>query len=440
MFFQNISRRNNFLNFQLLLIPISYIAGNLLLNLNIVILVLSVCFFFGTEIFKIRLNRTDKLVLLFFTYILLNGIYNNFYNFDFPESKSQNTILIKSIFYFRFFILYFALKFLIKLDIVNFKLLFLFYSACSLFVCFDLLYQYRFGVDIFGLEGGGRRLSGPFGDELIAGSYIQRFFIFSIFSLMLFIKPKKKWIFNFSLLLILIISVFGILISGNRIPLILFIMMLIILFFYLRQIRILLLSATIFIALLFSYLIKTDQNFNYHYGSFSDRSFEIITYLDEKISGKPIPVKNTYIKEFELGYATWQLNKLFGGGIKSFYWNCRSIDSPEMLRFGAGTKPNCNSHPHNYYLQILGELGIFGFILTISLFLSIIFKCLKKIHLNKKIDFQNKIIIPFFIIYIVEIFPFKTSGSFFTSVNSSFLFFIIAFIVGLSEYKSLKKN
>ena len=104
---QNISQRNNFLNFQLLLIPVSYIAGNLLLNLNIIILVLSVCFFFGTEIFKIRLNRTDKLVLLFFAYILLNGIYNNFYNFDFPESKSQNTILIKSIFYFRFFILYF---------------------------------------------------------------------------------------------------------------------------------------------------------------------------------------------------------------------------------------------------------------------------------------------------------------------------------------------
>ena len=38
--------------------------------------------------------------------------------------------------------------------------------------------QYYFGSDLFGFKGSGRRLAGPFGNEYIAGSYIQRFFIF----------------------------------------------------------------------------------------------------------------------------------------------------------------------------------------------------------------------------------------------------------------------
>ena len=106
--------------------------------------------------------------------------------------------------------------------------------------------------------------------------------------------------------------------------------------------------------------------------------------------------------------------------------------------FGGSNKANCNSHPHNYYLQILAELGIVGLFLTILLFLSIIFKSIKKIHFGENIQNERNIIVPFFIIFLVEIFPLKTTGSFFTSINASFLFIIIAFIAGLSEYKKTK--
>ena len=114
MIFQNIIYKNFFLNSLILLIPVSYIAGNLVFNLNIVILILSILFFFGRDIFKVKFNRTDIIVLLIFGYIFLNGIYNQFFNFSFPEPKFSHNVLIKSIFYFRFFILYFGLKFLIK--------------------------------------------------------------------------------------------------------------------------------------------------------------------------------------------------------------------------------------------------------------------------------------------------------------------------------------
>ena len=52
-----------------------------------------------------------------------------------------------------------------------------------MFVSLDIFYQFYNGKDIFGFEtiGDGRKLGGPFGDELIAGGFIQRFALFSFF-------------------------------------------------------------------------------------------------------------------------------------------------------------------------------------------------------------------------------------------------------------------
>ena len=55
-----------------------------------------------------------------------------------------------------------------------------------------------FGKDIFGFETSDsiRKLSGPFGDELIAGGYIQRFSIFTFFLIPFFFNSKntKKYL------------------------------------------------------------------------------------------------------------------------------------------------------------------------------------------------------------------------------------------------------
>ena len=48
-----------------------------------------------------------------------------------------------------------------------------------LFVTIDVSIQHFFLVDLFGYkieESHGRRLSGPFGDEKVAGTYIAKFF------------------------------------------------------------------------------------------------------------------------------------------------------------------------------------------------------------------------------------------------------------------------
>ena len=175
MSFQNIYSKKNLINLIILLIPLNYIAGNLMLNLNIIILIFYVLFLFRLEVFKDKLSIIDKLIVIYFFYIVVNGIFNNFFNLSL---QNDITVLIKSLLYTRFLILYFVLKYLIKRDLINYKLLFFSFGFYSLFVSFDLIIQYAFGKDLFGFEGAGRRLAGPFGDEQIAGGFIQRFFIF----------------------------------------------------------------------------------------------------------------------------------------------------------------------------------------------------------------------------------------------------------------------
>ena len=124
----------------------------------------------------------------------------------------------------------------------------------------------------------------------------------------------------------------------------------------------------------------------------------------------------------EVSFLTWKKNLIIGGGINSFYWNCSEV---------AG---NCASHPHNYYLEIISELGIIGFIFLVVIFANLLMIIGFRNHLS--LDFNKNLIYPFALLFFAEIFPFKTTGSFFTTGNATFIFFIIAIIVSLSKQHS----
>ena len=67
------------------------------------------------------------------------------------------------------------------------------HARFTLFVCLDIFYRFKFGVDIFGYETIEGLGIGPFGDEYIAGGYIQRYFLFS-FLIPLYFKNKKTFL------------------------------------------------------------------------------------------------------------------------------------------------------------------------------------------------------------------------------------------------------
>ena len=220
----------NYFSFILALFPLSFLAGNMLININIILIIISALILFNLSLFKIKYFLLDRLIVLFFLTILLSAIFNDFYLYynsnEFSTFRGVYVTTLKSILFLRYLLLYLVIRFLIEKDYINFKYLFIISSLCALFVCLDIFFQSIVGKDFFGYEADprSRKLGGPFGDEYIAGGYIQRFSLFSFFVFSAFyLKIKMK--FNYMLFPILFLVFFiGIMLSGNRMPLILFLL------------------------------------------------------------------------------------------------------------------------------------------------------------------------------------------------------------------------
>ena len=176
-----------------------------------------------------------------------------------------------------------------------------------------------------------------------------------------------------------------------------------------------------------------------HYGGFQTKIINALTpfseknivkfkdpenpTLDEKNysfihDGKSYSLPVVHVKEFYSGVKTWSKNKFIGGGVKTFRFNC-----PQVYY-------NCNTHPHNYYLEILSDIGLIGLLMIFYLFSYVVY-----------IGIINKNIIasPLIIQFIAEIFPLKSTGSFFTTTNSIFIFLLISIIMSVSSKKDLNK-
>ena len=293
--FSKFYTKTNLINLLISLIPASFIAGNLVLNLNILLLIITTFVYYKHEIFKIDFCILDKLLLLLFAYILIVGFYNNLYSYYF-ENKIDFTIAIKTFFYLRYLILYFVVRFLVNNDLINFKFFFISSGFCSLFVCLDLVYQYSFGEDIFGFKASSRRLSGPFGDELIAGSYLQRFSIFSFFLFPIFLKITDKKIFYTIFFTLSLLLSFSFIIAGNRMPIILFLLMLTILFLFEKKARKLLVLFTITASVIFFISINFNINIKKHFGHFKTKIVTLVNTFSEANKVTEEEKKNLLIK------------------------------------------------------------------------------------------------------------------------------------------------
>ena len=118
----------------------------------------------------------------------------------------------------------------------------------------------------------------------------------------------------------------------------------------------------------------------------------------------------------------WKENHIFGFGLKSFRFKCWEI-LPRIEGLG------CANHPHNYYLELLSETGIIGFGLIIIFFIILLTDSLsflrKKIH---KKDEKLYFLIPIVLIFFLEIWPLKSTGSFFTNSVASLFWLNVALL------------
>ena len=113
--------KNSYFSLLFSLIPISFIAGNMIININILLLILSVFLVFGKSPFKVKYFLLDKIIFLFFFLILFTGAYNDIELFiikrEYSDWRGGTETLHNSVLFFQYLIVYVSLRFLLVKNI-----------------------------------------------------------------------------------------------------------------------------------------------------------------------------------------------------------------------------------------------------------------------------------------------------------------------------------
>ena len=354
---------------------------------------------------------------LFFLFYLLKN--NNFYYFGKKpfiiflafciisslislEAKDISLSIKSSLFYFRIGIFSCFIWYLIDRDK---NILTYFYYV--LILCFSALVidgyiQYFTGVNLSGFKISGNRISSFFGNELIMGSYLSRLFplLFALF----LVKKKQKFEIYFIGFLFILVDVL-IFMSGERSA-----------FFFLNL-------STVFIII----LIKEYQKFrlitfiisiicvlilSLNSSVLNDRMFKgpaqdmgIIKHSSEAV----IFSKN-HDSLIRTALNMFKDQPLFGHGPKMFRVICKDE------KYVVGKFP-CSSHPHNFYIQLLAETGIIGFLFLLSALIYVFYTAFRQF---KSIIFKQKRLLTDYQVcllagILITVWPFSPNGNFFNN-------------------------
>ena len=454
------------------LFPISFIFGNLITNINILLFCFLGIFLLRSKILETKFNLPIKVIFLFFLSIFFSTCISFARAYYLEEYESYDlTKLLKSLAFFKFFLLILIIYLLNSLNLLNFKFFFISASLAPFLISLDVIYQYIFGFDIIGLKSLGTYNSSFFGDELIAGGYIKGFAFFSIVFSSFIFKEKIFVRFIFTLLAVSILGT-GILLSGNRMPFVLFLMGLFLFFLINKNLRFSILSGLLLLLLIFIFISSSNSGIKEKYTSYINNTQHILlttlgiskkikpeTILREEKSTKSddLDIKENefeifkkppkwdknkaladdfeffwiykvnaeldhHTKLFNTALNVWKKNKIFGNGIKSFREDCKQFLI--FQEYGL-----CSNHPHNYYLEILTEAGIVGLSLSMLIGLLFIIFVFKNFKILRNSNLDNLIFLAIVISIILEVFPFKSTGSIFSTSNMTYLALIASILL-----------
>ena len=408
----------------IVLLPISLVSGPFFSDLTVsIISILFLILLFKVDLSKYYKSIFFKLFLLFYLVINIASIIgvNPFYS------------LKNSFFYFRHGL--FVLYFWFLLD-NNYKLkTYLFNIFVITFTCLiiDGFIQYFLGSNLLGFPiASTGRISSFFGEELILGSYLSRLFPI-IFCLLIVIYNKNFSQINIVYIFILFLA--GdvlIFLSGERTALFLLNISTIYIIFFVSKFKYLRLaafiSAMIIIVIISSFNPTAkkrmiDQTFH-QMGLKEQNEIRVnkqFHFIDFYVFSQPHEIM------IKTGLNMFENNKIFGVGPKNYRTECRNKDNYIMGY-------SCSTHPHNTYIQLLSETGIFGFAIIFSIFVWFVFENFKMM-INSLIYKKkyNDGIICIYACFLMTLWPIMPTGSFFTNWLSIIYFFPIGIYLHLKD-------
>lgn len=410
-----------------LIIP-TYLIG--IAITEILVLFLIIVFFLKNKSFIFYKNTHILFLISFSLLIAFSGILS----LDYIDFK------VSAIAHIRFALFSIAICYFLENFSFEKKKLSTFFVKVFLFLIFfinfDSLIQFLLGFNLFGHEIVKFRVSGIFGDELILGSFLL-YMLPTTLLLILFCnldidKNKIYLIFFFSFYLITVY------ISGSRTPLFLTIFFVLMIIIFDKKYR------NIFLKCLLILTVFISCQGYFKFGK--TRVFERVFYAtfveitghyyenkklknsndnelksdDEEVNVNKLDTNNKIIEFFSslkvftkyhqnhylLAINLFKEKPFLGHGPKGFRSYCRKVDYDAPIGM-------CSTHPHNYFFQILSELGLVGILFYLFGLFFIIIKFFKFSIKKKHICGSKFNIIS--IGLIVILIPIVPSGNFFNN-------------------------
>jgi O-antigen ligase len=314
--------------------------------------------------------------------------------------------LESSLFYFRY--LFFVLAVWYCCDHHPQFIKYMAYSglAALVLVSLDAYLQYFTGYNSLMMkQTHPLRVSGFFGDELILGSYLSRL-IPVFFGLYLFIHPSLKVKHLLPLLVLLILVDVMVFIAGERsalFNLFLFTIGIIICITKFKLLRLMTFAISLMIMSALIYLNPVHQE------RMINQTIEQMGLEQDSQLQAFSPLHQAH---FTTAYKMFQDNPIFGQGPNMF----RKLCSQEQFNV-----PNaCTTHPHQLYLELLGEGGLIAFLPVFAVLIYLISLFLRQIWsvwLSKKIHspFLSDAQVCLYLALLITLWPLIPTGSFFTN-------------------------
>ena len=423
---------NNISLFCVYFFPISLVigpfVGELLMNTLVIIFIYS-CFIKKKWIFV--KTKFFKIFIVFYFYIIVNSIYSDYTNF----------ILLKNIFYFRYGIFIIAVLNLIE---TNKCFLLKFYKVLIytiLIITIDGFIQFFTGQNIigFGLERPDR-LSGFFKDELIIGSFLSKLLFIAL--TLFFYNEQNLSKFSFYLTIsTLFLTFILILLSGERAAFLITILGAFLILFSLFRLRHLICFAVLFL----SVIIIGSLNDNVKERHIDQTTKQVQSI---KTDGNFLDTFRYYGAIYNTSYNAFKQKKIFGQGANTFRYFCNKLGiesfnlsekNKNNLTNGITYANGCTTHSHQFYLQLLSELGFVGFLYIFSTFLYFVIQFIKFCYLRfiiNKVIYKDYEVLAIINI-ILTLWPLTTNGNFFNNwVN---MLMVLPFIFAVNFSKKLDK-
>jgi O-antigen ligase len=366
----------------------------------------------------IKIFFIDYLIFIFFILSIISTIINQ-------NNPTDYIILLKSIADIRFALLFLLIRNLFYYKIIRANILLIFSLVCAIFLSLDIFLQFFYGKDILGYPEINSRYSGVFGDEAIAGGYIQKFSMLAILACF-FLKFSK--LINKKLFVVFVSTILaiGIILTLDRMPFIIYFSSLFLLLILFKNNRRQIFLSIFLIIFSFLVIYKNNDLVNKRYSPIYHMVKIAITQTtdfshnkqNEKLELLGMDSGIEYFKIFNSAVYIFKNQFWLGSGTKSYLKSCI-----KLIKYNKNLL--CSPHPHNIYLEILINQGIIGMIIFFT-FLTLLFKKYY-FDLTKLKMSNNKLLkISFLIILITELWPLRSYGSIFQTVNGSLFWFLIS--------------